>query len=320
MLRVLKKYTLNYSTSQAKSVAMSSYPGTLFSIDDFYLTSTHMAILETSIENYNTSLWSAYVRPEAIILEFIRNSVANRLASSGEEWVAYFSKLNSGTYNNQFMVVDYKRRGKTSGLLTVLEQMPGLVESADMTEHLLGTSYWPSYNVPYFRSVYEYSEQEKMVAKYGDFFTYDRTARALIFKRDHSKVANLTSLYHLMRYNDMYHDPLSRCNCTPPYTGEYAIAARCDLNSKTGVYPFESLKFRPHGAIDAKMTSASLAANLEMIAVSGPTDEPTVPAFSWATTAVDDQRHLDQPIEWRFKPVRSVWSSETGFPAFEFDL
>ena len=324
MLRILKKYTLNFSTSQAKSVAMSSYPGTLFSIDDFYITSTSLVVLETSIENYNSSLWSAYIKPNGIIFEFIRNTVANRMASNGEEWVVFYSKLNSGTYNNQFMVVDYKRRGQRSGLLTILEQMPGSIESADLTEHLLAATYWPSYNVPYFKAIYDLSEQERMVRQYGDFFTYDRTARALIFKRDQGKVANLSSLYHLIRYNDMFHDPLSRCNCTPPYTGEYAIAARCDLNEKDGRYPFESLKFRPHGAIDAKMTSASLVASLQMVAVSGPTDQPTVPPFSWATTKITDQRHVDQPTEWRFKPVRTVWNGEealeTGFPNFEFDL
>ena len=220
------------------------------------------------------------------------------------------------------MIVDYKQLGKQNGLLTVLEQLPGLIEFADKTDHLLQHSYWPSYNVPYFDEIYQISEQDKMVKKYGkdgDFFTYHKTARALIFKRDHSKVTNMTSLFHLMRYNDMYHDPLSRCNCTPPYTGEYAIAARCDLNDKKGIYPIENLKFRPHGAIDAKMTSAKLAKNLQMVAVSGPTDE-NVPAFSWATTLIDDQPHVDQPVEWRFKPVKTVWNRDEVFPNFEFDF
>lgn len=30
-----------------------------------------------------------------------RVRVANALATSGEEWVSYLDKLNSGTYNNQ---------------------------------------------------------------------------------------------------------------------------------------------------------------------------------------------------------------------------
>lgn len=104
MLRIMKKYSLHFSTSQAKSVAMSSYPGTLFSIDDFYITSANLVVLETSIENYNSSLWQ-YVRANSTIFEFIRNTLANRLASSGQEWAVYFGKQNSGTYSNQFMFV-----------------------------------------------------------------------------------------------------------------------------------------------------------------------------------------------------------------------
>ena len=35
------------------------------------------------------------------VLEWVRNMVANRLSSTGEQWTAVFSKYNSGTYNNQ---------------------------------------------------------------------------------------------------------------------------------------------------------------------------------------------------------------------------
>ena len=55
------------------------------------------------------------------------------------------------------------------------------------------------------------------------------------------------------RYNDFTHDPLSRCNCTPPYSGENAISARCDLNPAKGKYPFGALGHRNHGGIDMKV-------------------------------------------------------------------
>ena len=55
------------------------------------------------------------------------------------------------------------------------------------------------------------------------------------------------------RYNDFQHDPLARCNCTPPYSAENAISARCDLNPADGTYPFGALGHRSHGGTDMKV-------------------------------------------------------------------
>ena len=57
----------------------------------------------------------------------------------------------------------------------------------------------------------------------------------------------------LCRYNNFQHDPLSACNCTPPFSGENAISARSDLNPASGVYPFSSLGHRRHGGVDNKV-------------------------------------------------------------------
>lgn len=326
MLRVLKKYSLNFRSSHSAEVAFSSYPGVIFSIDDFYITSARLVILETSIANFNAALW-ADVKLGHFTFEFIRNSVANRLAVNGSHWAEVFSQENGGTYNNQFMIVDYKKAAtKSSGLLTVLEQLPGMIAYSDRTAALLKTSYHASYNVPMYEVIYSASGYEEMAARYGDFFSYQKTARARIFARDQARVTNLTSLYRLMRYNDMFHDPLSRCEqCTPKWEGKYAIAARADLNDPNGSYPIPFIGFQDEGAIDAKMTSGKLVDNnLQMVAVSGPTGEQ-VPAFSWATTKLRNAPHVDQPAgEWRFKPVKTVWGGSdegkmVGFPEFGFD-
>ena len=57
------------------------------------------------------------------------------------------------------------------------------------------------------------------------------------------------------RYNDFKHDPLSACNCTPPYSAENAVCARSDLNDVNGTYPFFFLSHRFHGGIDTKVNS-----------------------------------------------------------------
>ena len=56
-----------------------------------------------------------------------------------------------------------------------------------------------------------------------------------------------------LRYNNFQHDPLSKCNCTPPYSGENSISARSDLNPTDGTYPFGALGHRRHGGTDCKV-------------------------------------------------------------------
>uniref|UniRef100_A0A8C8IU10 Phospholipase B-like n=1 Tax=Oncorhynchus tshawytscha TaxID=74940 RepID=A0A8C8IU10_ONCTS len=136
MLRILKKYQFAYRVSPTDSdpipggtQAFSSYPGSIFSGDDFYILSTGLVTLETSINNSNPALWK-FVQPTGAVMEWLRNIVANRLAASGKEWAEIFSKHNR--YNNQWMIVEYRHftPGMTETkeqLFTVLEQLPGLV-------------------------------------------------------------------------------------------------------------------------------------------------------------------------------------------------
>ena len=64
----------------------------------------------------------------------------------------------------------------------------GHVRADDVTYVLTGQSYWPSYNTPFFEEIFNLSGSPANVEKYGDWFTYDKTPRALIFERDHFKV------------------------------------------------------------------------------------------------------------------------------------
>ena len=60
---------------------------------------------------------------------------------------------NSGTYNNQWMIVDYNKFQPQSphlkaGTFYVLEQIPNKVEYKDMSSYLQQEKYWGSYNIP----------------------------------------------------------------------------------------------------------------------------------------------------------------------------
>ena len=68
-----------------------------------------------------------------------RSTVANRLATDGRSWTNIFSVHNSGTYNNQWMVVDYNQftpgdKELKPNLLWVLEQIPGYIQTKDLTQ------------------------------------------------------------------------------------------------------------------------------------------------------------------------------------------
>jgi len=292
-------------------MTFSSYPGVLMSGDDFYLLSSGLASFETTIGNNDPDRWQ-YVKPWGTVMEGIRSQVANRLAATGQEWAEIFSEFNSGTYNNEWLIVDYKQfvpgqSPVSPGLLTVLDQLPGLVHYEDVSALLESQQYWPSYNSPYFKDIFNASGIPALVAKYGDWFTYERTPRALIFHRDHTSVTDARSMLKLMRYNDYTHDPLSQCNCTPPYSAENAISARSDLNPIDGTYPFGALGHRSHGGIDSKVTDSEMFKSLQFLAVSGPTYDP-LPPFQWSKSDfASSTPHEGHPDLFQFDPVQYEW-------------
>lgn len=192
--------------------------------------------------------------------------------------------------------------------LWVSEQLPGLVVSNDMSHQLQATGYWASYNVPAFPEVFNASGLPALVEKYGDWFSYDKTPRALIFARDQGKVKDLGSMVKLMRYNDFKNDPLSKCECDPPFSGENGISARSDLNPKNGTYPFQALGQRSHAGTDMKVTSLAMFGQKEYLAVSSPTYDQQ-PVFQWSKSDfAADTPHYGHPDVFKFPLVQRSWS------------
>ncbi|XP_061762436.1 putative phospholipase B-like 2 [Nerophis ophidion] len=319
MLRIIKKYSFAFSVSPLDNLvlpgtiqAFSSYPGSIFSGDDFYILSSGLVTLETTIGNSNPALWK-FVQPKGTVMEWLRNIVANRLALTAKAWAELFSKYNSGTYNNQWMIVDYNNfaPGKTDltkDLFVVLEQIPGQIIFTDKTEELLQKGYWASYNIPYYEDIFNASGCNDLVEKFGSWFSLDQNPRAQIFRRDQTKVTDVASMMRLMRYNNFKEDPLSQCQgCDPLENGENAISARSDLNPANGTYPFGALRQRSHGGTDMKMTSYGMFCRYEMLAASGPTWDQ-VPPFQWSTSPYKDLLHMGHPDIWAFKPIKVTWN------------
>ena len=58
---------------------------------------------ETTIDNDNITLAREFAST-AVVLEWARNVLANRLATDARSWAAIFSTHASGTYTNSWMV------------------------------------------------------------------------------------------------------------------------------------------------------------------------------------------------------------------------
>ncbi|AWP07016.1 putative RNA-binding protein 19 isoform 3 [Scophthalmus maximus] len=209
MLRIMKKYIFAFSVSPLANdllpggtQAFSSYPGSIFSGDDFYILSSGLVTLETTIGNSNPALWK-FVQPIGTIMEWLRNIVANRLAATGKEWAEIFSKYNSGTYNNQWMIVDYNHftpglPDMKEDLFVVLEQIPGFIVYTDKTQELLEKGYWASYNIPYYEEIFNASGCNELVEKFGPWFSLDQNPRAQLFRRNQTDVTDVDSMVRLM--------------------------------------------------------------------------------------------------------------------------
>ncbi|KAI1886721.1 hypothetical protein AGOR_G00198710 [Albula goreensis] len=269
-MRIYKHWDFRLTEPHAATgkMSFSSYPGFLVSLDDFYLLGSQLLMTQTTNSIFNTSLFSM-VTPHSL-LAWQRVRLAHALAHSGEEWAKTFAKYNSGTYNNQYMVVDLSKVSLGNriqdGALTIVEQIPGLVVYSDQSQ-ALRQGYWPSYNVPFHPEIYNLSGYGEMWKRRGEDFSYDLCPRAKIFRRDQSGVKDLASMKLIMRYNNYKKDPYAKGH--PCKT----ICCRNDLRRKGP---------HPGGCYDTKVTDFHMAQHFVAEAVNGPTTQGGLPAFSWS--------------------------------------
>lgn len=290
MLRVMKTYRFG-PTSVA---SFASYPGLPMSGDDYIITANQLAIVETTLNVYNESLYGPATFPLQAVPYWIRVQVANG-ATSAPEWHALFAAHNNGGYNNQWIVVDYKLYTPGAPLepntLVVGEQMPGYYVSDDLTAHLQNTTYWGSYNIAFFPVIDAVSGQKAMRAAHGDAFSWTRCPRARVYARDHGSVSNLAGMKRIQRYNEWQTDPLALQSAS----GQ--ISSRADLNA-----PSTGHVYAPFGGIDCKITGKDLIGRLETEAVCGPT-WTAQPIFHWSE-AWKDYPSRELPRIYAFDFVR----------------
>ena len=330
MLRQYKTYNFE------NSVTLSGYPGMLVSDDDWYITSNRLVVTETTNNQFNTSLSNQYVKPKTIS-EFLRVMVACFLATDAKNWIDIFLTENSGTYTNQWIVVnmglikqdDIAQGTLPDNTLWIVENIPGpFSESQDMTWFINKHKYWPSFNRPYFKSVADKSCNTYYHEQYGPLWGYYDYCRWEIFKRNQSDVVDIDSMKRLIRYNNWESDPFSVvpwCDkCDPKNGPSLSVAARYDLISPdywvgTNVSQQTKDYLFPHydGAIDAKITSFK---SFQTVTTSSSSSSSRRrPGFTVKSYIIDGPTNDQQPtFDWS-KPMGMPVDAHRGQPdVFDF--
>ncbi|CUG87850.1 lysosomal/endosomal membrane protein p67, putative [Bodo saltans] len=315
MLRQYKTYVFG----SAYSVSFSSYPGTIHSGDDFYVLGSDFTVQETTNENNNPVTTAPYVDALAVS-EFIRVMVSNRFATNGSHWADLFCSYNTGTYNNQWMVVDMAKFTLSMGTVTndtlwIIEQMPNMCKKGDQSAILESAGYWASYNRPFYADVFAWGGFLAHEQEYGTLFSYADNYRANIFRRNESRVTSVETMKDLMRYNDYLHDPFSivpNCtNCSPVYSPYLSIACRADLVPRNASYGVMDQFIGQYdtAAIDAKIISASLMRQptVSPWIISSPTygGSSNIPPFRFSTSLYNQSRHQGIPDTMNFDWLQS---------------
>ena len=294
MIRIFKEYRFvtNKSSEKSKTTVFSSYPGALSSTDDFYYLDSNLLVMGTSNTVKNDKLYKLITHESLLV--WVRQILANRLASSAETWTELFKMENSGTNNAQVMILDMnkinlKDKKIENKALMIIEQIPKYAETADVTDYLR-KSYWPSYNVPFLNKIYNdsgyYVETKD---KKSENIMYTGDPRAKIFKRDYSKINSNEDFKKFIRYNDYKNDNYSNNSASD------SIAARGDLLSKNSVC---------FGAIDAKFFSVKELLEGKLIAhiISGPTNDKQK-TFSFSNNTCSENKE-----KLSYKGVNDLWN------------
>ena len=125
MHRIFKVYDFKYDLfgkEKHSKIIFSSYPGTLTSTDDFYMLNSKISILETTLEILDRDLYmKASVSADGHVPNYIRISVANRIANTGKHWTELFKQNNSGTYNSQWMILDFGVLNEVNALASKID-------------------------------------------------------------------------------------------------------------------------------------------------------------------------------------------------------
>jgi len=300
MTRIFKYYNfpLGGADTMASTIGMSSYPGVISSSDDFYVLNSGLLVMDTSMEVLDPFTWDKVKDfPVTVhVPNFMHVMTTNRLAKSSAQWTKMFGKINTGTYNAQWMIIDYNLFKSGAELadntLWIYESIPGAAHSQDVSPVLRQQGWWASFNRPYFDDIRVASGHEAAQKSHGSLYSFYDSPRGKIFGEVGPTVESLLDIRGVMNRN-MY----PNAGVEPNEPG-HEISARMDLSPTQPI---------PNGGIDAKVTNRCLFRTQAVQAISGPS-HANQPVFTWLK---DDEieawpgwPHTGMPNVWNFDWVQ----------------
>jgi len=297
MMRIYKYYdfALEGCDTFANKIGMSSYPGVISSPDSYYFMDSGLTVMDTSLELLDPFIYEKVVDFPAVahLPGFMHVMITNRMARTAAHWARLYDTINIGTYNSQWMILDYNmfKAGEQirDNTLWVVETMPGLTHQADVSHFLRDFGYWPSMNRPYFNVIRDAAGHTAAQRGNGDLYSWNNCVRCKIFHTQAPAVNSLFEMRGLMNRNLF---PLEGMG--EPVEPGHSISARNDLSPQQKI---------PNGGIDAKIANRCLFNSMQLQAESGPT-HANQPPFKWTDGGGHElwpgYPHVGLPDVWAF--------------------
>eukprot|EP00727_Mastigamoeba_balamuthi_P006881 m51a1_g2813 hypothetical protein (510) ;mRNA; r:140653-142584 len=303
MNRIMKDYDFALRVQGAsRRTTFSSHPGLSLSMDDFWMMDSGLLVLETTIHTWNTTLYDLHCTPRSVFC-WIRVQVANKMSHDGRSWTTNFVRENSGTYNNQYFVLDLNKftpgKKPEKDLLWAVEQLPGDYEAGDRTEELVRNHYVPGINTPAFERIYNKAGYpDKVKETQCNYWSYWNCSRMRIFQRDAPSVDSYKEFQQFMRINNWQTDPAS--------SGDPAqsILSRYDLRPDECLHQ-GTMTMCPNafGGTDSKTTNYQMGRELKFDMISSPQYEEQA-AWEFGTGRWAKVKYDGLPALWKFPRVQ----------------
>lgn len=298
LLRTLKKVDYAFEGDDTvigmKAIKMkySSYPGVIFSGDEFYTINHRIAITQTSLSIINYFQFKNAINTNTYIPEFMRIMMINYMSDTGKEWVDNYMNLfnYNHIYEAQWIVIDYNNLGinASEGVMYIVEEVPNSVKYIDYTSELFNRGYYGSFNVPFFKGDHAdiagwYSFNEV------DFYSREFNPRQYILSKLQSSIRNLRDFKKVLMYNG-YGTVRSDIPNDPSY--------------KDPSNGWASREGKEDGSIDFKIINNELMANDAIWVYSGPVYQgnPHFKPYNISKASKKLREHsLGMPTLWNFK-------------------